>query len=428
MGAAFTSKLVEQGYTAPTPIQAQAWPIAMQGSDMVAVAETGSGKTCGFLLPVLVRISSRGSTCPVPKKIDKYFSEPSWPSALVLAPTRELAQQIAGEAEKFCKVAKARVVCIYGGVPKGDHVRELKQGVDVLIATPGRLVDFATPKKEQEFKVCVSLSKVTYFVLDEADRMLDMGFEPDIRKIVDMCPKPGDGSRQTLFFTATWPKSVQHVATALTKADAIEIRIGQSAGNKLTANKNVKQIVQVLEYNKKLPRLIKVLKEELKAGDTTIVFAATKGGCDYLERNIQREIPDLWVSSIHGNKDQVERDKSLGIFRKLTAGKEDKRGVLVATDVAARGLDIPGVPLVIVYDFCDGRGNSGEESYVHRIGRTGRGGLKGKAFTFFSPGEAGAAELVQLLTVAGQEVPKELEKLVQQGGRPGRGWRDRSSW
>eukprot|EP00440_Ansanella_granifera_P013706 gb/GFBE01014893.1/.p1 GENE.gb/GFBE01014893.1/~~gb/GFBE01014893.1/.p1 ORF type:complete len:755 (+),score=190.10 gb/GFBE01014893.1/:1-2265(+) len=452
MGSVFSKALQAQGYTAPTPIQAQAWPIALTGRDLVAVAETGSGKTCGFLLPALMRVSARGTTCPVPKKIDKYFSEPSLPSTLVLAPTRELAQQIAAEAEKFAAAAKARVVCIYGGVPKGDHVRELKQGADVLVATPGRLVDFATPNPSQQFKVCVALSEVKYFVLDEADRMLDMGFEPDLQKIVKMCPAPASSSigegkkassatgRQTLFFTATWPKSVQHAAASFTRPDAVQIRIGQSGGDKLTANKNVTQKVIVLDYNKKLGRLVKVLKSELGAGETAIVFAATKGSCDYLERNICKDVEDVWCGAIHGDKEQWEREKTLNKFRSLTAGKEGQRGVLVATDVAARGLDIPGVPMVVVYDYNNGRGAEGADTYVHRIGRTGRAGLKGRAFTFFSPGENGAPQLVQLLEGAGQVVPPELAELAEsrggkwqskgggKGGSSGKGGWRRDSW
>lgn len=422
LGPRLLSSLRGQGYEAPTPIQAQAWPIVLKGQDLVAVAKTGSGKTCGFLLPAMVRISLRVGPVPVPKKIDKYLSEPAIPSTLVLAPTRELAQQIGTEANKFAFVAQARVVCIFGGVSKVEHLRELKFGVDILVATPGRLVDFAIKKPGNHHEPVVALDKVAYFVLDEADRMLDMGFEPDIRKIVGLCPEPGsatvDGptctiNRQTLFFTATWPKAVESVARSLIRQDAVQIRIGQGAGgDKLTASKNVTQVVSVLDYGAKLAKLQEVLKNELKDGETAIVFASTKGGCDYLERAVQKSQSDVWCGATHSGKEQWERDETLAKFRALTAGEGKKRGVLVATDVAARGLDIPGVSMVIVYDFSDGRGNNGIESYVHRIGRTGRADKHGRAYTFFSPGEAGARDLVELLRGADQEVPKPLEDLA----------------
>eukprot|EP00933_Yihiella_yeosuensis_P069893 TRINITY_DN7697_c2_g1_i6.p1 TRINITY_DN7697_c2_g1~~TRINITY_DN7697_c2_g1_i6.p1 ORF type:complete len:708 (+),score=192.55 TRINITY_DN7697_c2_g1_i6:86-2209(+) len=436
IGKKLTAALRKQGYESPTPIQAQSWPIALQGCDMVAVAKTGSGKTCGFLLPTLVRIATRGGPCPTPRKIDYYHSEPAMPSALVLAPTRELAQQIGAEAAKFAPFVQARVVCIYGGVAKGEQIRELKQGADILVATPGRLVDFAEgDKKNRDLKPCVDLSQVTYFVLDEA--MLDMGFEPDIRKIVGWCPPSPKSSkdqrvnllladdsalrRQTLFFTATWPRAVQSVARSFTTSDAIQIRIGQS-GNKLSANKSVTQIVSILAYDEKLAKLQDVLAGELKPGITAIIFAATKGGCDFLERKLNQFFPDIWVGVIHGDKGQWERDEALGKFRSLTAGKDEKRGVLVATDVAARGLDIPGVPVVVVYDFSPGNGKSGIESYVHRIGRTGRAGSTGKAFTFFSSEEVDAAKFVDLLRGADQVVPKKLEEIAAKSrGSGGKG-------
>merc|ERR1712070_887728 len=266
IGAVLTKALKNQGYNAPTPIQAQGWPIALQGKDMVAVAATGSGKTCGFLVPALVRLGERG---PAPRPKSFFHKDPARPSILVLAPTRELAQQIAGEAAKFAPAVNGRVVSVYGGVPKGDQVRELKQGCDVLIATPGRLLDFCSGDPKRDLKPTIELGNVTYLVLDEADRMLDMGVEPDIRKIVEMCPKTGKpeeaggatgllaGSMmQTLFFTATWPKAVQQTARSLTASEAVQVRIGQGRdGDKLTANSSVKQVVKVMEEGEKLSRL-----------------------------------------------------------------------------------------------------------------------------------------------------------------------------
>jgi len=426
LGKALVKALKGQAYTEPTPIQAQAWPIALEGRDMVAVAKTGSGKTCGFLLPALARFARREAA-------PKQWSEAASPRVLVLAPTRELVQQIAAEADKFVAVLSGvRTVAIFGGVPKGDQVRELRQGADVLMATPGRLIDFCTGKEERSLGALVSLKAVGYLVLDE----LDMGFEADIRKIVGWCPKTGKPEegwgaesstagtqRQTLFFTATWPKAVERTAASLTSANAAQVRIGQGAGDELTANANVTQVVSVLQWSEKLGRLKEVLKAELHSGETAIIFAATKGACDYLEREIRKLKLDAWCNAIHSGREQWERDETLTKFRTLTAGTGSEKGILVATDVAARGLDIPGVALVVVYDFAQGDGRSGVESYVHRIGRTGRAGRRGRAFTFFSPEDAGARKLVELLDGAGQVVPKELEALADRdrGGGKGKG-------
>jgi len=421
-GKALEKALLAQGYAAPTPIQAQCWPIALQGRDMVAVASTGSGKTCGFLLPAIARIAERGPTAP-PSRWGR--APPAKPTVLVVAPTRELAQQIHGEAEKFAPAVKARSVCIFGGVPKGDQCRELKSGCDILIATPGRLLDLCAGQPDRGLPPSVDLSAVNYLVLDEADRMLDMGFEDDIRKVIEMCPQTGEpaqgggatGSkagtaRQTLFFTATWPKEVQQTAWSFTSQDAVQIRIGQSSGdNKLTANKMVKQVVTICDESEKSKLLQDCLAKELKDGETCIVFAGMKATCDELERELHRAKIGCWCKAIHSGKEQWERDAALQEFRDLTAGKagSSKRGIMVATDVAARGLDIPGVALVVVYEF---GGSQGVESYVHRIGRTGRAGLTGRAFTFFTRRDKGSSELVELLKGADQEVPAELEDLA----------------
>merc|ERR1712070_134115 len=331
IGAVLTKALKNQGYNAPTPIQAQGWPIALQGKDMVAVAATGSGKTCGFLVPALVRLGERG---PAPRPKSFFHKDPARPSILVLAPTRELTQQIAGEAAKFAPAVNGRVVSVYGGVPKGDQVRELKQGCDVLIATPGRLLDFCSGDPKRGISPSIELSNVTYLVLDEADRMLDMGFEPDIRKVVDMCPKTGKpeeaggatgllaGSmRQTLFFTATWPKDVQKTAASLTASEAVQVRIGQgSDGSKLTANSKVKQVIEVIKEEDKMSRLKEIIKTELHKGETAIVFASQKTVCDDLTRNLQKAGLGIWCQTIHSGKDQWVRDENLAKFRELTKG------------------------------------------------------------------------------------------------------------
>jgi len=419
-GKALSKALLAQGYLAPTPIQAQAWPIALSGQDMVAVAKTGSGKTCGFLLPALARIAARGPA-PVPKKISFSKSEPATPSVLVLAPTRELALQILSEAEKFVSFVKARAVVLYGGTSKGPQIGELRKGADIIIATPGRLLDFSEGVPGQGITSPISLNSVSYLVLDEADQMLDMGFEKDIRKIVDKCPKTGapeqgggaGGShagsrRQTLFFTATWPEKVKMTAASLTSTSAVQVRIGQGeGGSKLTANKNVSMEFIVCEWKEKVGKLKEYLSASLGQNENTVVFAATKGACDFLERELV--ISGTWCQAIHGDKEQWQREKTLGEFRAHVASGQ--RAILVATDVAARGLDIPGISLVVVYDFGNEKGG-GAEPWVHRIGRTGRAGKKGRALTFYTADDKGAAELVQMAEEANQKVPDALKEMA----------------
>lgn len=419
-GKALSKALLAQGYLAPTPIQAQAWPIALSGQDMVAVAKTGSGKTCGFLLPALARIAARGPA-PVPKKISFSKSEPATPSVLVLAPTRELALQILSEAEKFLSFVKARAVVLYGGTSKGPQIGELRKGADIIIATPGRLLDFSEGVPGQGITSPISLASVSYLVLDEADQMLDMGFEKDIRKIVDKCkptgaPEQGGGAggsqagsrRQTLFFTATWPEKVKMTAASLTSSSAVQVRIGQGGGgSKLTANKNVSMEFIVCEWKEKVGKLKEYLSASLGQNENTVVFAATKGACDFLERELV--ISGTWCQAIHGDKEQWQREKTLGEFRAHVASGQ--RAILVATDVAARGLDIPGISLVVVYDFGNEKGG-GAEPWVHRIGRTGRAGKKGRALTFYTADDKGAAELVQMAEEANQKVPDALKEMA----------------
>lgn len=421
LGKVLTACLRQQGYTSPTAIQAQAWPILLRGQDLVGVAKTGSGKTCGFLLPALARLDLGKVVVP-----DK--GQPALPRVLVLAPTRELAQQIAGEAAKFATVVGARVVALYGGVGKIEQLRELELGASIVVATPGRILDFSKGQPERHLPPTVSMRMVTYLVLDEADRMLDMGFEPAIRQIVAGCPSSnrrddvsGELTRQTLFFTATWPKQVQRTAASFTSPNAVQVRIGQGDnGNKLSANTNVTQVVRVIDERQKLTHLKEILEKELASGESCFVFAKTRITCDYLEKKLWDEKEELsagmWCRAIHSHREQWERDASLATFRAITTGKDNgRRGILVATDVAARGLDIPGVALVVVYDFGGGGlgEDSGVESYVHRIGRTGRAERKGKAFTFFTEHDQGARKLVALLDDAKQRVPYELRALAE---------------
>ncbi|CAM6051893.1 unnamed protein product [Sphagnum compactum] len=369
-------ELQSAGFKAPTPIQAQSWPIAMQNRDIVAIAKTGSGKTLGYLLPGFLHLERRRKNSRL------------GPTILVLAPTRELATQIQDECVKFGRSSRITSTCVYGGAPKGPQLRDIERGADIIIATPGRLNDFLEVKK-------VSLKQVSYLVLDEADRMLDMGFEPQIRKIVNEIPN----QRQTLMYTATWPKEVRKIAGDLL-VDPVQVNIGNT--DELAANKSITQVVEVVLPYEKQRRVEQILRSQ-EQGAKIIIFCSTKRMCDMLARNLGRE---FGAAAIHGDKSQGERDFVLSQFR---AGRTP---ILVATDVAARGLDIKDIRMVVNYDF-----PTGVEDYVHRIGRTGRAGATGQAHTFFSEQDGKyAKELIKVLEGAGQKVPAELRDIASRSG------------
>ncbi|KAL0954714.1 hypothetical protein HGRIS_003667 [Hohenbuehelia grisea] len=293
-----------QGFAAPTPIQCQAWPMALSGRDVVAIAQTGSGKTISFALPAMLHINAQ-----------PLLSPGDGPIALVLAPTRELAVQIQQECTKFGSNSRIRNTAIYGGAPKGPQIRDLQRGVEVVIATPGRLIDMLETQK-------TNLRRVTYLVMDEADRMLDMGFEPQIRKIVSQI-RP---DRQTLMFSATWPKDVQKLANDFLD-DFIQVNIGSM---ELTANHNIKQIVDVCSDFEKRTKLIKHLDQISAENAKVLIFVGTKRVADDITKYLRE---DGWPAlAIHGDKEQRERDWVLGEFK---AGRSP---ILIATDVASRGL------------------------------------------------------------------------------------------
>ncbi|GFP98953.1 ATP-dependent RNA helicase-like protein db10 [Phtheirospermum japonicum] len=368
------------GFSAPTPIQAQSWPIAIQGRDIVAIAKTGSGKTLGYLIPGFLHLKQKRNN---PKL---------GPTVLVLSPTRELATQIQDEAAKFGRSSKISCTCLYGGAPKGPQLRDLDRGVDVVVATPGRLNDILEMRR-------ISLRQVSYLVLDEADRMLDMGFEPQIRKIVKEVPS----RRQTLMYTATWPKEVRRIAADLL-VNPVQVNIGNV--DELVANKAITQYVEVLPQMDKRRRLEQILRSQ-EPGSKVIIFCSTKKMCDQLAVNLTRQFGAV---AIHGDKSQGERDYVLNQFR------TGRSPVLVATDVAARGLDIKDIRVVINFDF-----PTGVEDYVHRIGRTGRAGATGVAYTFLCDQDAKhASDLVKLLEGANQRVPSEVRDMVSRGGGMGR--------
>ncbi|KAF3336237.1 DEAD-box ATP-dependent RNA helicase 46 isoform X2 [Carex littledalei] len=331
------------GFNTPTPIQAQTWPVALQNRDIVAIAKTGSGKTLGYLMPAFMHLK-RSRSNPV-----------MGPTVLVLAPTRELATQIQEEAVKFGRSSRISCTCLYGGAPKGPQLKELDRGADIVVATPGRLNDIIEMGR-------IKLRQVTFLVLDEADRMLDMGFEPQIRRVVNDLPP----RRQTLMYTATWPKDVRKIAADLLR-NPVQVNIGNV--DELVANKSITQYVEVVGQMEKQRRLEQILRAQ-ERGSKVIIFCATKKLCDQLARGLSRSFGAV---AIHGDKSQAERDHVLQQFR------EGRSPILVATDVAARGLDIKDIRIVINYDF-----PTGIEDYVHRIGRTGRAGATGIAYTFFS--------------------------------------------
>lgn len=293
------------GFKAPTAIQAQGWPMALSGRDVVGIAETGSGKTLAYCLPSIVHINAQP------------FLEPGdGPIVLILAPTRELAVQIQQECTKFGSSSRIKNTCVYGGVPRGPQIRDLSRGVEICIATPGRLIDMLESRK-------TNLRRVTYLVLDEADRMLDMGFEPQIRKIVDQI-RP---DRQTLMWSATWPKEVQRLAQDYLH-DYIQVNVGSL---NLSASHNISQAVEVCAEHEKRGKLIKHLERIMDEREhKTLIFTGTKRTADDITKYLRQ---DGWPAlAIHGDKAQNERDWVLNEF------KTGKSPIMVATDVASRGI------------------------------------------------------------------------------------------
>ncbi|KAM0074259.1 ATP-dependent RNA helicase dbp2 [Fusarium odoratissimum] len=374
-----------QGFPAPTAIQSQGWPMALSGRDVVGIAETGSGKTLTYCLPSIVHINAQPLLAPG-----------DGPIVLVLAPTRELAVQIQEEMKKFGRSSRIRNTCVYGGVPKGPQIRDLSRGVEVCIATPGRLIDMLEAGK-------TNLRRVTYLVLDEADRMLDMGFEPQIRKIIGQI-RP---DRQTLMWSATWPKEVRALASDFLQ-DFIQVNIGSM---ELAANHRITQIVEVVTDMEKRDRMIKHLEKVMENKENKIlIFVGTKRIADEITRFLRQ---DGWPAlSIHGDKQQNERDWVLDQF------KTGKSPIMVATDVASRGIDVRNITHVLNYDY-----PNNSEDYIHRIGRTGRAGAKGTAITLFTTdNQKQARDLVNVLQEAKQQIDPRLVEMTRYGGGGGRGY------
>lgn len=390
-------------YKVPTPVQKYSIPIVMGGRDLMACAQTGSGKTGGFLFPILSQAFQNGPS-PAPTQQGGQFSygrqRKAYPTSLILAPTRELVSQIYDEARKFAYRSWVRPCVVYGGADIGSQLRQIERGCDLLVATPGRLVDLIERGR-------ISLCNIKYLVLDEADRMLDMGFEPQIRRIVEGEDMPPVAGRQTLMFSATFPRDIQMLARDFLK-DYVFLSVGRVG----STSENITQKVEYVEDNDKRSVLLDILHTH--GAGLTLIFVETKRMADSLsEFLINQHFP---ATAIHGDRTQRERERALEYFR------NGRCPILVATAVAARGLDIPNVTHVVNYDL-----PTDIDDYVHRIGRTGRAGNTGISTAFFNRGNRGVVrDLIELLKEAHQEVPSFLENIAREGsGYGGRGGRGR---
>uniref|UniRef100_A0A8C8H294 RNA helicase n=1 Tax=Oncorhynchus tshawytscha TaxID=74940 RepID=A0A8C8H294_ONCTS len=404
MGEIIMSNIALTHYTRPTPVQKYAIPVIKSKRDLMACAQTGSGKTAAFLVPVLSQIYTQGPGDAAAagkngQDSGKYGRRKQYPLSLVLAPTRELALQIYEESRKFAYRSRVRPCVVYGGADIGQQIRDLERGCHLLVATPGRLVDMMERGK-------IGLDYCNYLVLDEADRMLDMGFEPQIRRIVEQDTMPPKGIRQTMMFSATFPKEIQMLAR-----DFLEDYIFLAVGRVGSTSENITQKVVWVEDGDKRSFLLDLLNATGKES-LTLVFVETKKGADALEDFLYRE--GYACTSIHGDRSQRDREEALNQFR------SGRCPILVATAVAARGLDISNVKHVINFDL-----PSDIEEYVHRIGRTGRVGNLGLATSFFNDKNSNITkDLLDILVEAKQEVPSWLESLGyenQHKGNTGRG-------
>ncbi|CAA6798559.1 MAG: ATP-dependent RNA helicase RhlE [uncultured Sulfurovum sp.] len=387
----------ETGYTKPTPIQAKAIPLVLEGKDVLAAAQTGTGKTAGFTLPLLERMVQAQKTQAKGKRQVK---------ALILTPTRELAAQILENVQMYAKYLPYKSTVVFGGVNINKQINTLKQGVDILVATPGRLLDLASQKH-------VDLSKVEVLVLDEADRMLDMGFIHDMKKVVKLIPK----KRQTLLFSATFSKEIKALAAGFqTNPSLVEV----AAQNK-TADR-IDQLVHPVDKKRKKDLLVKLINDG--QWKQVLVFTRTKHGANKLCEHLEQQ--GIKSAAIHGNKSQGARTKALANFK-----SNDVR-VLVATDIAARGIDIDMLPHVVNFEL-----PNVPEDYVHRIGRTGRAGREGEAVSLVCVDENDYLRGIERLisqkikkeVVEGFEVDPSIkaEPINQGGGRGRRGGNQKPS-
>jgi ATP-dependent RNA helicase RhlE len=357
--------LINEGYSVPTPIQEKAIPVLLKGEDVLGCAATGTGKTAAFSIPVIQKLYNKSISIKE-SKVNSSFPGKKQINALILTPTRELASQIGDSFSAYGKFTTLKHTVIYGGVSQKSQTEALKRGVDILIATPGRLLDLIN-------QGYINLRNIEFFILDEADRMLDMGFINDIKRVVKLIPE----KRQTLLFSATMPAEIAELAETLLQ-NPVRIDIVPEAAT-------VDLIDQHLYYADKANKtslLIDILNNDNV--DSALVFSRTKHGADKLSRNLFKA--GIGCDAIHGNKSQNARQKSLLNF------KRKKTKVLIATDIASRGIDISQISHVINYDLPEDA-----ETYIHRIGRTGRAGQSGKAISFCDSGELGLLKSIQKL-------------------------------
>jgi ATP-dependent RNA helicase DDX46/PRP5 len=363
------------GFEKPMPIQAQALPIIMSGRDCIGIAKTGSGKTLAFVLPMLRHIMDQPP-----------LQQGDGPIGLIMAPTRELVQQIYNDIRKFSKVVGLTCVPVYGGSGVAQQISDLKRGTEIVVCTPGRMIDILCTSAGK----ITNLRRVTYLVMDEADRMFDMGFEPQITRIVQNT-RP---DRQTVLFSATFPRQVEVLARkVLTRP--VEIQIG----GRSVVNSDITQTVEVRPENERFLRLLELLGEWYEKGKV-LVFVHSQEKCDSLFKDLLKAgYPCL---SLHGAKDQTDRESTITDFKTSVCN------LMIATSIAARGLDVKELELVVNYDV-----PNHYEDYVHRVGRTGRAGRKGCSVTFISPEEERyAPDLVKALELSEQPIPEDLKKLA----------------
>jgi superfamily II DNA/RNA helicase len=371
--------LTESGYVTPTPIQAQAIPVVLEGHDLMAGAQTGTGKTAAFALPLLQKLLPHASSSTSPAKHPV--------RALILVPTRELAVQVEESVKTYAKHTNLRSLVVYGGVDIKTQTPHLKTGVEILVATPGRLLDHIEQKT-------VLLNQVQVLVLDEADRMLDMGFMPALKRILALLPR----QRQSLMFSATFSNEIKKLSEDfLIYPSLIEVARSNASAE------NITQKVYLVEQTDKHQLLAQLLRGD--DAKQAIVFTKTKLTASRLAKQLQRE--GVSADAIHGDKSQLERMQALDAF------KQGKVAVLIATDVAARGLDIDSLPMVINYEI-----PHAAEDYVHRIGRTGRAGASGTAISLVSPEEE--KYLVEIEKLIKTEIKKERADLPAHTARPQR--------
>uniref|UniRef100_A0A3Q1IM47 Probable ATP-dependent RNA helicase DDX46 n=1 Tax=Anabas testudineus TaxID=64144 RepID=A0A3Q1IM47_ANATE len=366
--------LKKHGYEKPTPIQAQAIPAIMSGRDLIGIAKTGSGKTIAFLLPMFRHIMDQ-----------RPLEESEGPISVIMTPTRELALQITKECKKFSKPLGLRVVCVYGGTGISEQIAELKRGAEIIVCTPGRMIDMLGANSGR----VTNLRRVTYVVLDEADRMFDMGFEPQVMRIVDNV-RP---DRQTVMFSATFPRAMEALARRIL-AKPIEVQVG---GRSVVCS-DVEQHVLVIDEDKKFLKLLEILGHYQEKG-SVIIFVDKQEHADGLLKDLMKA--SYPCMSLHGGIDQYDRDSIINDF------KNGACRLMVATSVAARGLDVKQLILVVNYS-CPNH----YEDYVHRAGRTGRAGNKGYAYTFITEDQVRyAGDIIKALELSGSPVPPELEQL-----------------